>query len=177
MITPSEQPAPNLPSADELREAIAIFLAIAYPQGEPAIVVDCYRPVGAFDPVAWLMRECVERTPPDAPIEVVRSFAIRLGNYFYPHMKLRISRPPRESSCLFTVDSHDAFLKAPPGSADFEALEQVKRQNNEMVSRINDAWDAAGLPTERNYLRLKIQQAKDRGAQGRSPDQPPQPCR
>jgi UDP-N-acetylmuramoylalanine-D-glutamate ligase len=59
------------------------------------------------------------------------------------------------------VDSHDVMLVAPPGSPDHEALEQLKTANAEIVADVSKAWDAAGLMTERNYLREKIRQVRD----------------
>ena len=90
------------------------------------------------------------------------NFAIRLGNSAYPHMKLRLSRPPADPDYLFLVDSHDGFLTAPPDSADRAALEQLKRHNAALAETIAAAWTQAGLPTERNYLRRKIRQARER---------------
>ena len=60
---------------------------------------------------------------------------------------------------VLSVDSHDAFLQAPPGSPDGEALESLKRENARIAAAIHAAWDDAELPTERNYLRQKIRDA------------------
>jgi hypothetical protein len=150
-----------LPTPQEIALAVSIYVDLAYPQGLPQPLRRLLPPPQDLQP--WIMSDCVERTPPDAPLPVVRSFALRLGNSRYPHMKLRLSRPPRENRLVFSVDAHDAFLCAPKESADYEALEQLKRDNQALVSRISEAWDAAGLPTERAYLRQKIQQARDRG--------------
>jgi hypothetical protein len=107
------------------------------------------------------------RDAADAPVDGVRSFSLRLGNANYPHMKLRLSRPPKDNVFLFSVDAHDAFLHAPPGSADYGALEELKRRNSQMAAAITALWDENGLPTERNYLRLKIDQARLKGNQSR----------
>ena len=106
------------------------------------------------------MSPFIERDPPDAPLEGVRSFALRLGNEKYPHMKLRLSRPPRENVFLFSVDCHDTFLSAPVGSPDYDVLEGLKRHNAIVAEAIRLAWEQSRLPTERVYLRRKITQAK-----------------
>lgn len=108
----------------------------------------------------WLMGKVTERDPASAPLDGVRSFAMRLGNSHYPHMKLRLSRPPNDAIYVFGVDSHDAFLNVPPESPDREPLEQLKRANATLSDQILAAWDAAGLPTERNYLRMRIERAR-----------------
>ncbi len=150
----------GLPSARDLRRAVLAYLDRAYGGSCPATVQRLIPPEGC-DVRKWLMSEAVERDPADAPLHAIRSFALRLGNAQYPHMKLRLSRPPRDGEYLFSVDAHDAFLHAPPSSPDHKMLEDLKRHNAAIAAAINSAWDAAGLLTERNYLRRKIQQAKE----------------
>jgi hypothetical protein len=79
----------------------------------------------------------------------------------YPHMKLRISRPPRSDEFVFSVDSHDAFLHAQSGASDHEMVEQLKKHNAALAETIMAAWEAQSLPTERSYLRRKLRQAKE----------------
>ncbi|MCE5328140.1 MAG: hypothetical protein LLG01_17165 [Planctomycetaceae bacterium] len=155
------RPAPQLPPPDVIRQAVGIYIAHAYNGSAPAAVDDLIPPEH-FDPSAWLSRSVVEPVPVNAPLEQVRSFALRLGNSQYPHMKLRISRTPNEGGYLFSVDCHDAFLRAPQGSPDYEALESLKRHNAALASGITADWDHAGLPTERNYLRRKIREVRER---------------
>jgi hypothetical protein len=154
-----QQPEP-LPSAGQIRQAVGCYLSFAYGQDVPPGVRKLLPPEH-FEPAEWLMTGPAERDPADAPAGAVRSFVLRLGNAQYPHMKLRISRPPRDNVFLFSVDSHDAFLRAPAGSGDFVALEALKAHNARLAREIVAAWDAVGLPTERNYLRRKIQQARN----------------
>ena len=150
-----------LPSTDQLRKAMEIYLSYAYegPPPEPAINLippeDC-------DAAEWLMSDVSQRDPADAPLANVRSFALRLGNRYYPHMKLRLSCPAGGGKYLLSVDCHDAFLRCPPGSGEAPAIEDLKRKNAAIASAIHAAWDEAGLPTERNYLREKIMQARAR---------------
>jgi len=151
----------HLPPAADIRGAVAVYLEHAWPAGVPDNI-RALLPPDDFDPAQWLMSSATERDPADAPLAGVRSFAIRLGNAAYPHMKLRLSRPPGERLYVLSVDSHDAFLAAPAGSADSEALAELKRTNAEIAAAVAAAWDDAGLDTERSYLRGKIRQARDR---------------
>ncbi len=148
-----------LPTAAQIHRAIALYLAEAYGDQWPPAVEELL-PGDQFDPAVYLMGDATERTPRESRLSDVRSFSLRLGNAAYKHMKLRISRPPRQQAYLFVVDSHDEFLQAPVGSADYEALEELKRHNMAVALAISTAWGAAGLPTEKNYLRTKIRQAK-----------------
>lgn len=160
MPAPSENPLPLLAAAD-IRRAVELYVARAWPEGAPPPAQRFLPPADA-DTRDWLMGDVPERDPSDAPFDQVRSFALRIGNDQYPHMKLRLSRPPGESALVLSVDSHDAILSAPPGSPDAAALEELKRHNAEIASAVHAAWDAAGLLTERNYLRGKILQARSR---------------
>lgn len=156
---------PPLPSGDEIRRAVCLYLKHAYGAGDVPPAAQRLIPPASFRPEDWLMSDLIERDPASAPLPVVRSFALRLGNAGYPNMKLRISRPPKDPVFVLSVDCHDAILRAPQGSADQEAMESLKRNNAAIASAIHAAWEADGLTTERGYLRRKIEQAKarDRG--------------
>ena len=151
----------QLPTPSQIGRAVRLYLNHAYaPDQTPEAVRHLIPPEG-FEPGLWFAGDSVERTPQDVPLEQVRSFAMRLGNSRYQHMKLRISRPPNQDEFIFTVDSHDAFLHAPAGSADHEVLEAMKKHNAAVAAAVVAAWDAAKLPTEHRYLRRKIRQARE----------------
>lgn len=147
---------------ESLRCAVRLFVEHAHGADAAPHALACLPPEGEFDPVAWLMGGCTERTPPDAPFDEVQSFALRIGCRHYRHLKLRICRVGAERALVFVADSHDAFLQAEPGSPDHAGIEELKRRNAETVARITDAWDEAGVNTERNYLREKIRRARRR---------------
>jgi len=149
----------GLPSAENIRRAVELYLEHAFPVGAGAAAQKFIPPQG-FDPSDWLMSGIIEREPADERFEEVHSFALRIGNMVYPHMKLRLTRPPNEQRYILLVDTHDAFLHADAGSSDAAGLEQLKEHNATVAAAINAAWDRAGLPTEHNYLRWKIAQAR-----------------
>ena len=151
---------PSLPSRHDLQRAIDLYLQVVYDGGTPGPNAQRYMPLGDWEVREYLGSDQVERTPPDADVQRARSFAIRLGNPVYPNMKLRLSRPPREEVLLFSVDAHDAMLQAPPGSPDFAALEELKQLNADLATRVTDAWEAAGLPTEKSHLRDALNKAR-----------------
>ncbi len=160
-----------LPTVDQIRLAIELYLTEAYGERRPESIAPLL-PVGDFGAADYRMSDAFERTPDGSSLEEVRSFALRLGNAQYRHMKLRISRPPREDIYLFVVDAHDEFLNAPVGSPDRDALEGLKRHNADVARSVGAAWDSAGLPTEKDFLRRKIVQVRRRKRfrdRGRSP--------
>jgi len=154
--TPSKA---KLPTGEQIGQAVEEYISLAY-GGDPPEKIKSLLPRDNCHPESYLMGDKVERDRPAAGIDEVRSFTLRLGNPVYPNMKLRISRVPKGSSFVFSVDSHDAFLQAPPGSSDAELLRQVKDHNAGLARKIESAWDAAGLPTQKAYLRRKIRQAR-----------------
>jgi len=154
-----------LPGTEALKDAIDIYLSRPYPAGTDERISQKFTVPDDCDLAVWLIEAVGEPEPADADIDSLRSIALRLGNEFYPNMKLRLTRPPGDDIFLLMVDSHDVMLTAPPGSPDQEALEELKAANATIAGDITGAWDAAGLPTERNYLRDKIRQARKRGDQ------------
>ena len=152
----------GLPAAEVLKTAIDMYLARAYPDGPGEHIVAKFEVPQDGELAPWLLENAGEPEPAGADIDNVRSIALRLGNAFYPNMKLRMTRPPGGEAFLLMVDSHDVMLSAPAGSPDSQALEELKTANAAVVADVTTAWDAAGLPTERNYLRDKIRQARKR---------------
>jgi hypothetical protein len=153
-----------LPDAETIHKAVDIYMKHAWitPPGE--MFTSQLPPQGDFDPAEWIMGEMVEReyVGTERTLAGMKFAAFRLGNTFYPNMKLRLSRIPNSSEFLFSVDSHDAILQAPEGTPDHAMLEELKSANAQIAEAILGEWDATGLMTERNYLRLKIQQTKNR---------------
>jgi len=153
----------GLPSRQDIRKALKIYLDRAYGGDVPEQIVRKALVPDDREPIGWLLEDVGEPVPGGADVDTVRSIALRLGNAGYPNMKLRFTRPPGDGRFLLIVDSHDVMLKAPQGTPDHEALEALKSANAAIARDVTAAWDAAGLPTERNYLREKIRQARRGG--------------
>jgi hypothetical protein len=154
----------GLPRAETLRDAIDVFFAHAYPDGVGEQISLRFTAPDDGELARWLIDDVGEPEPASADIASVKSIALRLGNAFYPNMKLRLTRPPGSNVFLLMVDSHDVMLAAQPGSPDYQALEELKSANAALVADITTAWDRCALPTERNYLRDKIRQARGKGS-------------
>jgi hypothetical protein len=151
----------KLPSLEEIRNAVEIYLKHAYGGAIPDSI-HLLLPGPDVDPAAWLVGPTAECDPPGATVKNLRSSAFRLGNFAYPHMKLRVSRPPNRDVFLFSVDAHDAILQAKPGTDDFAMLQELKTHNAKVAEAILADWDAAKLPTERRYLREIVEQTKSK---------------
>ncbi len=159
---PSTVTAPKTaPEIDELRRAISAYLEAAYGEDPPADLLERFLPPPEGTAATWLMGEPVERDPPDVPFPQVRSFALRLGNPGYPHMKLRLTRTDDGAGYVFSVDSHDMILRAPPGSPDAAALDALKKENARIARQIVQRWHAEHVPTEHDRLREMIRKARN----------------
>lgn len=90
-----------------------------------------------------------------------QGWAIRMGQPHYPHAKLAIDPMP-DGEYVFRVDAHDRHLHAPPGSSDEAWLAGIRKSNQELVEKVEAAWEAAGVPTFRGMLRRQVAERKAR---------------
>jgi hypothetical protein len=131
-------------------KAIDIFLAQAYGGGPlPSAVrtrLDTLRSLAPDDLFASSVFEKDAQSPPN-------KLSLRLGNRFYPHMKLTIERTPDRQGFLFRADSHDRHCCPPPGSREYGAFCQLMENNQKVAQTIEAEWANQGLPTFKTYLR------------------------
>ena len=147
---------------DAIERAIDLYLGHAYPEGPPPSAVlrrlawrDVPGPLPLHDPPFEQSPGGPERAP---------SFALRLGNARYPHMKLQIQRWEIPEGFLLSVNCHDQVAAPPADSPDFDPFRALQAANQGYKARIEAAWDEAGLPTFHAYLRSYL--AAEGGAEG-----------
>lgn len=142
---------------DILRQAVEIYLGLAYPSCSPPEAVRRRLEWPAdVEPSTMLARPPFERAgkagPGAAPI-----YALRLGNERYPHMKLQVQPWPNDAGFMLSVNTHDQVLALDPDSSDAPAFRALQAENQRIKEAIEGAWDQAGLPTFLNYLRQYIE--------------------
>ena len=136
------------PAPAETWKAIEIYVTRAYASDPPLGVrarLDALRSASESD---FYRLAAFERTPAEEPTR----FSLRLGNRFYPHMKLVIERSPDGIHALFRADTHDRHVQPKPGSAEAAAFAELARKNQELAQQIEGAWDDNGLATFKRYL-------------------------
>jgi hypothetical protein len=140
--------------------AIDIYLGFAY-EGKPSPAV-CSRldSLRLADNDAFFRCSVFEPAPKDEPIR----YDLRLGNRWYPHMKLAIEQAPDRTSYLLRVDTHDRHIQPAPGSRDYAAFRELMEKNQLLSSQIEAAWESAGLPTFKSYLRADLARRREAGA-------------
>jgi hypothetical protein len=85
-------------------------------------------------------------------------------------MKLVIDRAPDGRSYLLRADTHDAHCQPRPGSREGASFAELARQNRAVAEAIEAAWQAAGLPTFKKFLRDDLER---RNAPGPKPGETP----
>jgi hypothetical protein len=141
------------PSVADLWRAIDAYLAVAYDGPPPAPVAERLAMLRAAAQAA--VYECGAFECGDG-----RRYALRLGNHFYPHMKLVVEASP-SGRALFRADTHDRHfldLVGPPSPE----LEALMARNRSMAAAIEDAWCACDVPTTRQYWRDEARRVASR---------------
>lgn len=137
------------PAADDVWRAIDIYVACAYHGQPPPSAVrarldslraarEDFYDISAFEQDA--------HRPP-------QKLLLRLGNRFYPHMKLVIERSPDEVHSLFRADTHDRHVRPAANSKEHELFAKLMEDNQRLAEQIEAAWEEAKLPTFKQYLR------------------------
>jgi hypothetical protein len=137
---------------DLLRRAVDVYLSLAYPNGlipEPVQRRLVWR--DGCDPEALLQAPPFERVG-KAPGRPTPIYALRLGNYRYPHMKLQIQPWPNDAGFMLSVNTHDQVAGFELSNVDAEAFRQLQLENQRIKEAIEHAWDENVLPTFLRYL-------------------------
>jgi hypothetical protein len=146
-------------------------ILVTWPRPQPAAVwraIELYLPVAyaGVSPSATVLRR-LEALPRDCALgdfyacplfEIAgapapQRYSLRLGNAIYPHMKLLIGPTPRGDGYLFRADTHDRHVQVSPDSPEYSTLCDMLAKNHDIGTAIEAAWESAGLPTFKQYLR------------------------
>ena len=140
-------------------KAIEIYLGIAYNAQPPAVVRDRLQALKDAGDAGFYAASVFERAAPEGQTR----YSLRLGNQFYPHMKLVIESAPHSDQVFFRPDAHDRHIQLPANSPEAAAFAELTRKNQELATRIEAAWEENGLPTFKQFLREDL--ARRRAAQ------------
>ena len=146
----------NLVPTAQFWRAVEIYLQVAYAK-TPDIVsrkIDLLKQ--CTEPELYFSRE-FESKPPSTETEPQR-LALRLGNRFYPHMKLLVQIPSKEATYLFAADTHDQHIRPQPDSNDYSAYCDLMSKNKAIANEIETNWAMHGLPIFKTYLKNKLDQ-------------------
>jgi CheY-like chemotaxis protein len=132
-------------SPAHVRRAVDLYLQVAYPPacGKQA-PMDSAQLGSASTLEQVLARFETPRSAMGAP--AVRRFALRLGNWRYPHMKLVMQEYLVAGEFFFSVDTHDN-LDVRPGMPDYSQFQELRAFNRSLKDQIEAAFERDGLPT------------------------------
>jgi hypothetical protein len=158
----ASSPAGDPPNLRELRvdaihRATCLYLERAYPGCEPPEIVR-----RRLEWAPGLEADALLAQSPFEPSGKDKStggqiYALRLGNYRYPHMKLQIQPWPNGAGYMLSVNTHDQVLALDSSASDMPAFRALQSENQRLKEVIEQAWDDAGLPTFLRYLREYIE--------------------
>lgn len=134
-------------------QAIEGYLQFAYPDGKvPSAVRNRLETLRACSDDAFFDCPVFERDRART-----NRLLLRLGNRFYPHMKLVIERAPDGCGHLFEADTHDQHIRPAPGSREYRAFCELMQSNEGVAKAIEEEWARRGVPTFKQFLRQDIE--------------------
>jgi hypothetical protein len=141
-------PAAEPPEPAVVDKAVETYLKFAYEGEPPAMVRSALATLHAWGGRYYACPVFTKdaNTPPDR-------YSMRLGNRYYPHMKLVIQRSTDGKSFLFRADSHDRHICPPEGAPEHKEFSDLMTKNQQIAQAIESAWAAEGLPTFKTWLR------------------------
>jgi len=151
----------ELPNASTVNRAIAIYMEHAYhgegpPQAARNLLTTLQNWTGDF----YAAPAFAKTGDTDRP-----RLSIRLGNRFYPHMKLVLDPSPTGSDYLFKADTHDRHIEPPPGHPELGVFLELRAKNKAVSEEVEQAWADAGLPTFKTYLQADLARRQQAEAQ------------
>ena len=129
--------------------AIDAFLKVAYGGPPPSAVRSRLETLHALDASSFYDSPVFEHRGEGATARIF----LRLGNRYYPHMKLAIERRPDRHGYLFRADTHDSHCCPVPTSREYPSFRQLMEMNQAVAHAIEAAWEREELPTFKTFLK------------------------
>jgi hypothetical protein len=151
-------------TAAHVVQAMQIYLSIAYSSGNVPENRRHFSQIGA----SHTLEEClalkgVEQLPSNPGVPP--GYSLRMGNAFYPHMKLTIQPYDSAPGFVFGIDTHDQF-KLAETSPEKDAVRALQTKNQQIARSIEMAWEEVGLPTQSGLLRKYLAARRARQEEG-----------
>ncbi|HEV8291332.1 MAG TPA: hypothetical protein VGP94_05395 [Tepidisphaeraceae bacterium] len=144
----------ELPHPKQVWEAIETYLRCAYDGAKPPAAVqnrlESLRAAG--EDGGFFASGVFERDSSPVP----KKYSLRLGNRFYPHMKLSIDQRPDQGGFLFRADTHDRHICPAPASKEYSGFCELMEKNQKVAQSIEAAWGEGGLPTFKTFLKQDL---------------------
>ncbi len=155
---------PLSPDRTQILRAIDLFVEYAYADGaQPGKSMQSGLADlrGRTDDASFFASPLFLRPTKDTP---VASYTLRLGNRFYPHMKLVIQPSPDGTEMMYRADTHDRHLCPATGHPEYQAFMELRARNQQVAEAIEAAWAVAGICTFKTYLQNDLRRRRERQA-------------
>lgn len=147
-------------TASLLARAIQRYLSLAYPDGR---LPDNRSQFSSFTPEMpleeMLSASGVVESPP-VEGHGIHGYSLRVGNAWFPHMKVIIQPYARPPGFVFSVETHDHF-KLADNHPEQEAMRALKARNQALAREVERAWESDGLPTQNGLLRQYLRESRE----------------
>ncbi|QDU61403.1 hypothetical protein Pan216_22590 [Planctomycetes bacterium Pan216] len=151
--------------AEVARRAIRCFVELAYPDGNvPKNRAQFVDDLDSATLEQILAKTGVEKLPQESS-GATGGNALRIGNAWYPHMKMWIRPYSEAPGFVLGVDTHDD-LGIKPDHPEWDQVQQLKARNLELARRIESRWAEEGLPTQEGLLRRYLSDAQPGSSEG-----------
>lgn len=144
---------PRRPEISTVWQAIDLYLAVAYPHTPPSAVQNKLHTLKLLGAEDFWEADVFER---DHAIGTTR-YGLRLGNFFYPHMKMSIDARPDARGFLFRADTHDRHCCPAPETREFDLFCELMDRNQKLAGEIESSWAEHGLSTFKTYLKNDLE--------------------
>ena len=150
------------PAPADFWKAVEIYLSTVYDGTPPLSVRNRLDTLRAVPEDGLFASSVFEPMPKEQPTRL----GVRLGNRWYPHMKLVIEQSPGGAASLFRADTHDRHIHIDPSSREYPAFCDMMAKNQSLAGKIEAAWEAGGLPTFKSFLREDLARRQTRPTSG-----------
>jgi hypothetical protein len=137
------------PTPAALWAAIEVYVGLAYDTQPSSAVRARLDALRGAAPDAFFECKAFEPSPKEDPAR----YDLRLGNRWYPHMKLVVQRAPDGKRYLLRADTHDRHIQPAPGSREYVSFCELMEKNQSLACQIESAWEARGFATFKSFLR------------------------
>ncbi len=149
---------PRRPELEQVWAAIDLYLSRAYEKSPPSAVQNRLGTLRMLAGEDFWQSSALERDHPTVPTR----YGLRLGNRFYPHMKMSIDAMPDGQGFLFRADCHDRHCCPQPNSREFDVFCQLMEKNQKIAESIETTWAEHDIPTFKSYLKLDLERRAGR---------------
>ena len=142
----------NKPDAALVQRAIDVYVRTAYPDGPPVAVRSMLATerswAGHLTDAPVFIKD--DREEHDEVQHAARERVVPA------HEARDRARAGRQQGFLFRADAHDAHCCPPAGTPEHDAFRQLMTKNQEVITAVEKAWAAEGVPTMKTYLQADL---------------------